>query len=332
MPAVLIWDSLQPKRLTVPPEAGTPAPHQLQGSPLDNLAELAGRECYDSLGAAKSRSSAEYHQHIHDVQHLSVYRHCAFTVELRCLPAVFLNRPGIWVERAGSHKGSADPLRVTLNLQSVLEWDRVRPIDALCGMQAAGVGYLLKLAAKSLAPLSIREIPEDSRPLDLAARIVYPENDNERGLSYRIWGVSRGLTHELVRHGAYTAPSQRSTRYCDEADSPWTWHPLIRDGWTDEAGDRRRLTADARAALDHAQAMCQDAYENVVNEMVTGGVDRKQARGAARGVLGNALSTSLIFSASLARWKEIAAVRNHPAADGEIRELFAEIEGKLPGW
>jgi thymidylate synthase (FAD) len=45
--------------------------------------------------------------------------------------------------------------------------------------------------------------------------------------SFFISGVSRGLTHELVRHRVGVAISQRSTRYVDESDSEWIRHPLF---------------------------------------------------------------------------------------------------------
>ena len=40
-------------------------------------------------------------------------------------------------------------------------------------------------------------------------------------------GVSRSLTHELVRHRAGFAYSQRSQRFVDEADSPFVMPPGI---------------------------------------------------------------------------------------------------------
>lgn len=323
MPAELIWDSLYPDKLTVPERMGKPAPHQLQGSPLDNLAELAGRVCYDSLGSEKSRSSKEYHQHIREVKHLSVYRHCVFTVVSYANPALWLNRPGIWVRQSGAYPAC----RVTLNLQHVIEWGRVNSIP-MAHFDHEPTGSALVTAAKGIAPLSTEGLPENWLT---RVEIVPPEVPEERWLSFYVHGVSRGLTHELVRHGAYTAPSQRSTRYCDESESDWAWHPLIRDGWVDQHGERRRLSQVTYSALNAAQEMCQDAYQDVVREMLAaGGVDRKQARGAARGVLGNALETELIFSASLARWREIHALRNSPMADGEIRELFAQIGEQLP--
>jgi thymidylate synthase ThyX len=51
---------------------------------------------------------------------------------------------------------------------------------------------------------------------------------------------------------------------------------------------------------------------------------RKQARGAARGYLGNALLTELIFSASVAQWKRMLRMRACAAADAEIRAVFIQ--------
>jgi thymidylate synthase ThyX len=41
-----------------------------------------------------------------------------------------------------------------------------------------------------------------------------------------ITGVSRNLSHELVRHHVGFSPSQRSTRYVDERDSAVVDHPV----------------------------------------------------------------------------------------------------------
>ncbi len=47
---------------------------------------------------------------------------------------------------------------------------------------------------------------------------------------------------------------------------------------------------------------------------------------AARGVLGSCLMTEMVFTASLAEWKEIIRQRNNPAADDEIHEIAVEIQ------
>jgi thymidylate synthase ThyX len=63
--------------------------------------------------------------------------------------------------------------------------------------------------------------------------------------------------------------------------------------------------------------------------MISEGIDkftaRKQARGAARGLLGNALNTELIFSASLSQWKWMFHLRAAAPADAEIRVVFNEV-------
>jgi thymidylate synthase ThyX len=59
-----------------------------------------------------------------------------------------------------------------------------------------------------------------------------------------------------------------------------------------------------------------------VEYLLSQGISRKQARGAARGFLGNALGTELIFSASVAQWRRIIQQRACEAADGEIRDLI----------
>ena len=110
-------------------------------------------------------------------------------------------------------------------------------------------------------------------------------------LSYFLSGVSRGLTHELVRHRVGVAISQRSTRYVDENESEWIWHPLI-EAYNRENGHKPGVhECITGAACAQVQAQAQGAYKIVVgilqDWLTSKGVDkltaRKQARGAARG-------------------------------------------------
>jgi len=45
-----------------------------------NIAEIAGRECYDSLG--RGRNSADFHKNIIESKHLNVWRHAVWTFEI----------------------------------------------------------------------------------------------------------------------------------------------------------------------------------------------------------------------------------------------------------
>lgn len=359
--AELVTDGLT---LSIPERMGVPRDDQMQGTLLERLGELAGRVCYDSLG--KGRASFAYHEHIQDVRHLSVYEHCAFTVEIRptdnsWLPAgefareklarMFLNRPGVWVRFVDRHA-----VHVTLNLRSALEWARwteylrcweepwsyaiwngvVEVLHRLCP-QVTAQNTLLDNSAAGAA----REAREHKqmRAHDLPriqVRPISPETDDECWISMLLCG-SRGFSHELVRHGDFTAISQRSTRYVDEGESPWVEHPLIREynaqhptlqpwQFLDSVCDDVPLRQVAGGAYSGAVATLESW---LISRGVEKGLAIKQARGAARGYLGNALYTEVIFSANIAQWRRMIAWadtrRASDAADAEIREVFVKV-------
>lgn len=141
--------------------------------------------------------------------------------------------------------------------------------------------------------------------------------------TFFITGVSRGLTHELVRHRIGVAISQRSTRYVDEDESPWVEHPLL------VSYLHRYPESRLGQRWDAAVNLCRSVYKEMVAELekdcLDRGVDRptarKQARGAARGILGNALETELVWSANIRALRHIIRLRASNAADAEIRQL-----------
>jgi thymidylate synthase (FAD) len=146
-------------------------------------------------------------------------------------------------------------------------------------------------------------------------------------ISFYISGISRGCSHELVRHRVGVAISQRSTRYVDESNSEWAWHPLI-------AG------SEGVEELSDIKNHAEDLYLKIVGyvqaAMLGRGIDkataRKQARGAARGVLGNALETSLVWTANIRALRGCIEQRCSPFADAEIRLLFNRIYELALDW
>lgn len=122
--AALVWDGTDEVR--VPEAMGKPRDDQMRGTAREQLVELAGRCCYDSLG--KGRSSTDYAKHLLDVGHLSVLEHAAFTVEFHLddgawskVASLFLNRPSLWVRVIPDQVFS---VRVTMNLRHVREFGR----------------------------------------------------------------------------------------------------------------------------------------------------------------------------------------------------------------
>jgi thymidylate synthase (FAD) len=150
-------------------------------------------------------------------------------------------------------------------------------------------------------------------------------------ISFVIGDVSRGLTHELVRHGVGVGISQRSTRYVDESESPYCWHPLIAATLADmeEAYRDTSMSREFRATLHRAENAAREAYREIERCVsihlegrgIEGTSARKAARGAARGALGNALATELVWSCNLRTFRNVIEQRGSEWADGEIRLL-----------
>ncbi len=96
-------------------------------------------------------------------------------------------------------------------------------------------------------------------------------------LNFFVSGVSRGLTHELVRH-RHSNFSQRSTRYVDESESDWALHPLI---------TKYQHKLNKEAIVDTIE-LCKRTYKEVASDLekllIDDGIEkvtaRKQARGA----------------------------------------------------
>lgn len=147
-------------------------------------------------------------------------------------------------------------------------------------------------------------------------------------LSFYLSGISRGCTHELVRH-RHAAISQRSTRYVEESESLWAWHPLIE---ALRAGKDWQGLADLEhRAREMYQAIGNAAEGYLQQQGLTPTAARKQARGAARGALGNALSTALVWTVNLRSLRHFLELRATEHADAEIRLLAnAVYEAALP--
>lgn len=315
---------------TIPEEMGTPKDSQFQGTPREQTAELCGRVCYDSLG--KGRGSDEYHKHIHEVKHLSVYEHTPITVSFTIdedMLADFLlacaNRPGVYIRVLPGIE-----FRVTANFRTILEWkQRINAFQSEPQKIEQKIGNSLKAKANEVAPMCVPIVPHPT----MACQRVKPDHDHEKWITL-FMGGSRGFSHEQVRHGDYTAISQRSTRYVDESGSDWVWHPLIREYLSAEGESASPFSAE----LEETQKHCGRTYDQIVDALqpwlINRGVDklnaRKQARGAARGFLGNALYTEMMFSASVGQWLWMIQQRGSKFADAEIREVYSrETESVL---
>ena len=139
-------------------------------------------------------------------------------------------------------------------------------------------------------------------------------------------GVSRSLTHELVRHRAGFSYSQLSQRYVDESEAAFVVPPAI-------IGDDA-LTAAWTAQIESAQA----TYIALVDKLMERykWVDdkihrRKMAREAARGVLPNSTETKIVVTGNARAWRTMLELRSSEGAEFEIRRLAIRVLRVLQG-
>jgi thymidylate synthase (FAD) len=133
-------------------------------------------------------------------------------------------------------------------------------------------------------------------------------------------GVSRSLTHELVRHRAGFAYSQLSQRYVDESDANFVVPPAI-------IGEES-LEGQWRSQIEEAQRSYVRLVEQLMEKYgwVTDKVHRrKMAREAARGVLPNSTETKIVVTANARAWRTMLELRSSEGAELEIRRCAVAI-------
>lgn len=144
-------------------------------------------------------------------------------------------------------------------------------------------------------------------------------------LEHAVWsvlieGVSRALTHELVRHRAGFGFSQLSQRYVDESEIGFVPPPELTEG---------------TRAFELWQQACEAslaAYREILQELTdqigdegTKTMRRKRARQAARAVLPNSAETKIVVTGNARAWRHFVEMRGSETADVEIRRLAAAV-------
>jgi len=134
--------------------------------------------------------------------------------------------------------------------------------------------------------------------------------------TFYIEGVSRALTHELIRH-RHLSFSELSQRFVNVEDAEVVYPPAVR-------GD-----AVLETNVDYAFRAARQAYEGNNNLLTTAGFPRKQAREAARAVMPNATETKIVVTGNHRAWRDAIGKRYSVHADAEIRELATELLRQL---
>lgn len=298
------------KAIRIPSICGKPREDQLQGTPYEQLCELAGRACYASL--SKGRNSADYHEHLIESKHWSVYEHAWFAitinasnVDARGLVPLFTNLKGIKCSEMDVY----GCFHIYFNVRHFLDLcTKGRFYDDALARYL--VGEMRIQAIDSAFPVVLKPsstVPLDAKPYK--TRLMRP-------FVSLYLSCSRNASHEQVRHRF--AVSQRSTRYCDETDTPFVVHPHDALGRNFRAVEQEASRLAYGAAID---ASCRGLSLRDLSSTTA----RKQARGAARGYLPSNLATQMMFTADVSEWAHMLRMRMTNDADAEIRVLYNHI-------
>lgn len=136
---------------------------------------------------------------------------------------------------------------------------------------------------------------------------------------FYLTGLSRSLTHELIRHRHFSY-SQLSQRYVaglgDLVMPPEAVGDPVAEEIVSAAAVNAELAYDLLVA--HFEA-------KLAGEDLTPTLRRKRARQAARAVLPNATETKIVVTGNYRAWRHFIKMRATEHADVEIRALAIEI-------
>ncbi len=144
-------------------------------------------------------------------------------------------------------------------------------------------------------------------------------------LEHAVWtvlieGVSRSLTHELIRHRAGFGFSQLSQRYVDESNIGFVLPPEIAEG-----SRAYEVWAEAcEQSLQGYRALLGEMLEQVGDDGPAT-MRKKRARQVARAVLPNCAETKIVVTGNARSWRHVLEMRGSGSADVEIRRLVNAV-------
>jgi len=147
-------------------------------------------------------------------------------------------------------------------------------------------------------------------------------------LEHAVWnfvvtGISRSLTHELIRHRAGVGVSQLSQRYVDESEARYVVPPLYRDNAELKEKWENSINAAHEAYVDLVNATSEHIKKT--NPDLKGTDRRKLVRQSARSVLPNACETKVFLTMNARAIRHIIEMRGSTHADTEIREFALQL-------
>lgn len=151
------------------------------------------------------------------------------------------------------------------------------------------------------------------------------ESEHESVLEHVNWtfvvtGVSRSLTHQLVRHRVGFSFSQLSQQFHDESDAEFVEPPELRD--FPQAQDIWKNAVDSAR---EAYRRLKNAINKRSSESGKAKISDKAVRTIARSVLPNATESKIVITANARALRHFLRIRGTVLCDVEMRRLAACI-------
>lgn len=145
--------------------------------------------------------------------------------------------------------------------------------------------------------------------------------------TFYVEGVSRNMTHELIRH-RHLSYSELSQRYINMEEAyimvPPAVEALKGQDWSETVGMLGRTMQEATTR-----------YKRIVEFFNKNDVKGKKAREAARALLPGGTETKIVVTGNHRAWRDMLHKRYSVHADAEIREfatlVLAELRKIAPG-
>ena len=284
-------------------------------TPQEAIVEFAGRTCYRSVD--KMGHSPKFLPARMAEGHQDIFEHVWITAVLidddDSVNLIESHRYA-WVTRTGNGQWCyvSATMRVWLELARTIRVARNVVARYLPGMF---VGYQVELPAPSARVEMPERIVSGRATVNLIG-IHHPQiqvgADVELhwAATFLLDGVSRALTHQLVRHRLLSF-SQESQRYVS----------LDKGGWYPIVPSAIASKTQARQIVDETWRASERGYEQL-REL---GIRKEDARY----LLPNATSTTIMVSGSIAAWRDVFGQRCAPDAQWEIRDVANAMKSML---
>ena len=207
--------------------------------------------------------------------------------------------------------------------------DKVRALGMELDPLGSSIDNIAEFAGRACYQSFHKPNPNTAANKDYMANILDQGHYSvlEHGsVTFYIEGVSRSLTHELVRH-RHLSYSQLSQRYVNVEDTEFVIPPALQENWDEATGwlDENNAHTTVGDEVVLAGTHATEVYAALVDTLEAKGLDRKRAREAARAVMPNMTETKIVVTGNLRAWRDFLQKRHSVHADREIQALAAEI-------